>query len=67
LDGIAGVKFLFQGKPKHLLAILKAHFSFYSLVPEHYKKRNQFQYEKYYKTKSIVFQYYVEAGKVFEK
>ncbi|SHH03290.1 hypothetical protein SAMN05443549_11212 [Flavobacterium fluvii] len=66
LDGVAGVKFLFQGNFKHLLAIVKAHFSFYSLVFEHYKKREPFQYEKYYKTKSIVYQYYVEDGKVFE-
>ena len=67
LDGIAGIQFLFQGKFKHLLAILKAHFSFYSLVTEHYKKRDTFQSTKYYKTKSIVFQYYVKAGTIFEK
>ena len=67
LDGVAGLQFLFQGKFKHLLAILKAHFSFYSLVNEHYKKRSAFQSEKYYKTKSIVYQYYVKAGRVFEK
>ncbi len=67
LDGVAGVQFLFQGKFKHLLAILKAHFSFYSLVVVHYKKRNQFQSQKYFKIKSIVFQYFVNGGKVFEK
>ncbi len=67
LDGVAGMQFLFQGKFKHLLAILKAHFSFYSLVPLHYKKRNRFQSEKYFKIKSIVFQYFVNGGKVFEK
>jgi GT2 family glycosyltransferase len=67
LDGVAGIQFLFQGKLKHLLAILKAHFSFYSLVAVHYKKRGKFQSKKYYKTRSIVFQYYAKAGKVFEK
>lgn len=67
LDGIAGAQFLFQGKFKHLFAILKAHFSFYSLVAVHYRKRDLFQSQKYFKTKSIVFQYYVKAGKVFEK
>jgi GT2 family glycosyltransferase len=67
LDAVAGMQFLFQGKFKHLLAILKAHFSFYSLVAVHYKKRDLIQSEKYYKIKSIVFQYYVNAGKVFEK
>ncbi len=67
LDGVAGMQFLLQGKFKHLLAILKAHFSFYSIVTVNYKKRAQFQSENYYKTKSIVFQYYIKAGKVFEK
>jgi len=67
LDAVAGMQFLFQGKFQHFLAILKAHFSFYSLYSVHYKKRDFFQSEKYYKIKSIVFQYYVKAGKVFEK
>ncbi|MBX9808072.1 MAG: glycosyltransferase family 2 protein [Flavobacteriaceae bacterium] len=67
LDGVAGVQFLFQGKFKHLWAILRAHFAFYSLVTVNYKKRDVFQSEKYYKTKSIVFDYYVKGGKVFEK
>ena len=67
LDGVAGIQFLLQGKFKHFFAILKAHFSFYSLVAVHYKKRDPFQSTKYYKTKSIVFQYYAKAGKVFEK
>ena len=67
LDAVAGMQFLFQGKFKHLLAIIKAHFSFYSLVAVHYRKRDLFQSEKYYKIKSIVFQYYAKAGKVFEK
>jgi GT2 family glycosyltransferase len=29
LDGVAGFKFLFEGKPKHTFAIIKAHFAFY--------------------------------------
>ena len=32
LDGIAGMKFLLEGQPKHLFAVLKAHFSFYQFV-----------------------------------
>ena len=67
LDGIAGIQFLFQGKFKHLVAILKAHFAFYSLYSNNYKKRNEFQSDHYYNTKSIVYQYFVNAGKVFEK
>jgi GT2 family glycosyltransferase len=67
LDGIAGIKFLLDGKPKHLLAILKAHFSFYSLFLNNYKKRSNYQSQKYFKVKSIVHKYYVKNGTVFEK
>lgn len=67
LDGIAGIQFIFQGKFTHFIAILKAHYSFYSLLPSTYKKRSNFQSETYYTTKSIVFQYYVTSGKVFVK
>lgn len=66
LDGIAGIKFLFEGKPAHLMAIIKAHFSFYGLFSKNYKKREQFQSKKYYKRKSIVYTYYVNNGRVFE-
>ena len=66
LDGIAGIQFLFQGKFKHLWAILKAHFAFYSLISKNYKKRESFQSGNYYKPKSIIYQYFVKAGKIFE-
>lgn len=67
LDGIAGIKFLFQGKFNHFSAILKAHFSFYRLFSINYKKRNAFQSEKYYNIKSIVINYYLFCGKIFVK
>ncbi|WP_281335909.1 glycosyltransferase family 2 protein [Flavobacterium eburneipallidum] len=67
LDGIAGIQFLSQGKFKHCWAIIKAHFSFYALFSINYNKRAIVQSDKYYKVKSIVFQYYIKAGKVFEK
>lgn len=65
LDGIAGIQFLLQGKFKHTIAIIKAHFSFYSLFSVNYKKRGRFQSEKYYKTKSIVYLYFIKKIKVF--
>lgn len=65
LDGIAGIQFLSKGKFQHCWAIIKAHFSFYALFSVHYKKRNTIQLDKYYKLKSIVYHYYVKAGKVF--
>jgi len=30
LDGLAGIRFLLQGKPNHCWAIMKAHFAFYA-------------------------------------
>ena len=65
LDGIAGVQFLFQGKPKHFSAILKAHYSFYKNFSSIYKKREPIQSKNYFKTKSVVFSYFLRNGKVF--
>lgn len=66
LDGVAGVQFIFKGKFSHFTAILKAHFSFYSLFSITYKKRASYQYKTYYKTDSIVYTYYIKSGKIFE-
>jgi GT2 family glycosyltransferase len=65
LDGITAVQFLLQGKVKHTWAILKAHLSFYRHFYRHFKKRGEFQSEKYYKTKSIVYLYFINKIKVF--
>jgi GT2 family glycosyltransferase len=67
LDGIAGVQFISKGKFSHFLAIIKAHFSFYSLFSTNYNKRADFQSKKYYNVRSIVYNYYVKSGKVFVK
>ncbi len=65
LDGIAGLRFISQGKWSHFTAILKAHFSFYCSIPNTYKKRVRFQTTKYYQSTSIINQYYINNGKVF--
>lgn len=67
LDGIAGIRFLTQGKPAHTFAILKAHFSFYCLSLEYLKKRKEFQIQQYYSTKSIVFLYYIKKLTLFKE
>lgn len=67
LDGIAGIKFLFQGKIVHVFAILKAHFHFYHLLGRNLKKRNQFQKANYYYTKSIVWSYFVMRKRTFNR
>jgi len=68
LDGLAGIQFLFQGKWKHTLAIIKAHFSFYSLFPSFLIKRKKYASDlKYFKIKSVVWKYYIAKKRTFSK
>lgn len=66
LDGLAGIQFILKGKFKHFWAIIEAHFTFYHLVFQFYKKRGTNQKLNYYKTNSIVYSFFVKNGKVFE-
>jgi len=66
LDGLAGIQFILKGKFGHCIAIIKAHFSFYNLISKNLKKRSDFEKEKYYYTKSIIYRYFVKGNKVFE-
>nr|WP_314896798.1 glycosyltransferase family 2 protein [uncultured Flavobacterium sp.] len=66
LDGIAGMQFILQGKMNHFIAIVKAHGSFYGLYAANYKKREKFQSEKYYNTKSIVYLYFIKKVRIFK-
>lgn len=60
LDGIAALKFLLEFKPKHTLAILKAHFSYYSHLNRLLNQRKVLKSKiKYYQRTSIVFDYFV--------
>jgi GT2 family glycosyltransferase len=68
LDGIAGIKFLFQGKITHTTAILKAHSSFYKLLPKFLKKRRkQATRLKYFTTRSIVWEYFINKKRTFKE
>jgi hypothetical protein len=66
LDGIAGIKFLFNGKFNHCFAIIKAHFSFYYHLKECLKKRENNQKIEYFKTKSIVYNYFIQKKNIFQ-
>jgi len=74
LDGLAGIKFLLDGKPKFTLAIIKAHFYMYANLSSILKKRaaNQKKFGKLklpsiVYPKSIVFQYFIKKNKTFEE
>ena len=66
LDGIAAFRFIFQLKPDHCLAIIKAHLSYYRNFRMIYRKREKNNFiKKYYITKSIVWSYFVDQVKNF--
>jgi len=68
LDGIAGILFLFEFRPKHTWAIVKAHFSFYRHLPLMLKKRKLIPKNKnYYSVRSVVWNYYIKGNKNFKK
>jgi GT2 family glycosyltransferase len=68
LDGMAGIQFLLQGKPKHMLAIIKAHLSFYSLLPKMLKKRALNTVNlNYYFVNLIVWDYFILKKKTFDE
>ncbi len=62
LDGLASIMFLFTLKFQHILAVLKAHLSFYKNLPDLLKKRAMLhQKAGYFQTKSIVWDYYIKG------
>lgn len=68
LDGIAGVRFITQGKPKHCWAILRAHTSLYRNFSTFRKKQLiDSQNTTYFTISSIVYKYFVGKRKTFDK
>ena len=68
LDGLAGMKFIFELKPSHTAAILKAHADFYLQFRKMWKKRNNLQKSaKYYHKLSVVWAYYLQGIKTFRR
>lgn len=66
LDGVAGIRFLILGQPKHLWSVLKSHISFYKNLSTMYKKRTSNQNKKYYHQKSIVWSYFINKQQTFK-
>ena len=66
LDGIAGFKFIFEGKFNHFFAILKAHSSFYKHYGKMHKKRpKEFIFRKYYLISSVVYAHFIQKKNKF--
>ena len=67
LDGIAGMKFLFEGDLKDVIAVTRAHFSFYSSLRRLNRERKKIKHSQVscvYK-RSIVFDHYLNKKKSF--
>lgn len=68
LDGVAGLRFISKGRFSHFFAILRAHFSFYSLIPELLNKRKKLKKKKHkYIIKSIVWHSFVANNTRFSQ
>lgn len=67
LDGIAGVFFLLQIKPKHTWAIVRSHFAVYAKLKKTLQKRTFEQKNNYYYLNSIVFDYYIKRKNLFSE
>ncbi|MHC5202352.1 glycosyltransferase family 2 protein [Myroides sp. LJL119] len=65
LDGLAGIHFIFQGKPRHTWAIIRAHFGFYKRIKSFGKKVELNPIDNYYHTHSIVYKYFILGLKKF--
>ncbi|MDG1394158.1 MAG: glycosyltransferase family 2 protein [Flavobacteriaceae bacterium] len=68
LDGLAGIRFLIQGQPKHTIAILKAHGSFYTALPYLLRFRKQHRTRVLFRLlPSIVWSHFVSNISNFKK
>ncbi|GAB2641980.1 glycosyltransferase family 2 protein [Emticicia sediminis] len=61
LDGISGIKLLVDGSFADFLAVIKAHFAFYAMIPKLERKSPKNVSEIY--QKSIVWEYFVKKQK----
>ena len=71
LDGVAAIKFLLSGKPRHFSAIFIAHLTFYVWLPELWRGRAGSFGDKlsvetdHQQVTSIVWQYFVRGRKTY--
>jgi GT2 family glycosyltransferase len=68
LDGISGVKLLTEGKWQEFFAIIKAHFSFYGMIPYLIKKsKNNTRSSLKLYSNSIVWAYFVKGKRTYSE
>lgn len=68
LDGLAGIYLLFQGKPSHTFAIIRAHFSFYGNLSKMKSKRSKYATSfKYFTINNVVYKYFIKNVKRYQR
>jgi len=69
LDAVAGIKFTMELRPVHTWSILKAHLSFYYLLPKMMRKRRKLSFKRtnYFHCFSIVWQHFILRKKKFSQ
>jgi len=67
LDGVAGVKFLFDGSLKDAMAVLKAHLHFYAALGTLKKKRKLLQQKEVSQiyNHNIVYDHFIKGIRIF--
>lgn len=68
LDGVAGIKFIFEFKFVHFLSIIRAHLSFYGHLPSLIRQRKSLSQSKnYFTVSSIVWSYFFLNKKYYSR
>lgn len=69
LDGVAGLKFIFELRPVHTWAIIKAHISFYWHLRKMLSKRRALSYKQtnYFYCFSVVWQHFIMRKNLFSE
>lgn len=56
LDGVAAFKFLFDGQPRHFIAVIHAHFIYYAWLPYILAERRRLRNSKGFRyTRSAIY------------
>ena len=68
LDGVSGVKFIFDGKPSDFWAVVRAHFAFYAMIPYLWRKsKGKQRSAEILEDYSVVWQYFIKGNKKFSQ
>lgn len=65
LDGVAGIRFLISGKPRHCWEVAHAHFGFYKRLGGILRKRSDSQKNNYFLANNLIFSYFIQNKKKF--